>query len=185
MNTEWQRTFRHRMRHFENHHTPPPGSLAVSIKVRVTSGCYHREHSPHAYELIDKHLGTLKRYDEFAFEEHESGPELLVYVAAVTAGISLAKSVIDLIIAILKARSEGIKKGDHPTAPLELIVRSVYKEGEYKEETVLQIGHHDTVDRKMIEKHVKKAVADLLKRENKKPAIKTLKRDAAKHRRTP
>ena len=67
-------------------------------------------------------------YNEFTFEEHESGPELLVFVAVVTAGISLAKSVIDLIVAIIKARSEGIKKGDHPASPLDLIVRRTYKE---------------------------------------------------------
>lgn len=183
MNTEWHRTFRNRMRQFQTRHIPPPGTLAVSIKVRVTSGCYHREHSPHAYELIDKHLDTIARYDEFAFEEHESGPELLVYVAALTAGISLAKSVMDLIVAILKARSEGIKKGDHPTAPLGLIVRSVHKKGEFKEETILRIAHNDSVDRKMIEEHVKEAISNLLKQENKGTANKSLKRGAAKKRR--
>jgi hypothetical protein len=173
------------MRQFEALHVPPPGALAISIKVRVTSGCYHREHSPHAYTLIDKYLDTIEKYDEFAFEEHESGPELLVYVFAVTAGISLAKSVIDLIVTILKARSEGIKKGDYPTAPLELIIRKIHKKGEFKEETILRIAHNDTIDRKMIEKHVKKAISNLLKQENKGTAKKSLKRGVAKNRRVP
>ncbi len=87
----------------------PPGTseAALSIKIRVTSGCFHREHSPHAYGLMDAHLATSAA--EIEFEEHESGPELLVYLALATAGLTLAKSVIDLITAIIKARSDGEK----------------------------------------------------------------------------
>ena len=50
----------------------------------------------------------------------ETGPELLVYLAVATADITLAKSVIDLITAILKVRSDGVKKGDRPDAPLKV-----------------------------------------------------------------
>ena len=48
MNTEWQKTFGSRMRHFEERRPPQPGEVPVSIKVRVGSGCFHREHSPQA-----------------------------------------------------------------------------------------------------------------------------------------
>ena len=185
MNTEWSQTFRTRMQQFEERYTPPKGAVAVSIKVRVASGCFHREHSPHAYELIDKHLRRMESQGEFTFEEHESGPELLVYVAVVTAGISLVKSVIDLIVSILKARSEGVKKGDRREAPLELIVRRTQKNGEVKEETILRIGHHETINREMVEKHLKKSIAALIKEGNKETANKSLKRDAAKSRRAP
>lgn len=185
MNTGWHRTFRNRMHDFERRHIPPQDAVAVSIKIRVTSGCFHREHSPHAYVLIDKYLTKIERYNEFTFEEHESGPELLVYIAAATTGILLAKSIIDLIVAILKARSEGIKKGDNPRAPLELIVRRVYKDGEFKEETILRIQHQQTIKQEIIEKHLKESITDLLKEENKEPANKSLKRDAPKKRRTP
>lgn len=51
MDREWQETFRNRMRGFEARRAPQPGEAAVSIKVRVASGCFHREHSPRAYEL--------------------------------------------------------------------------------------------------------------------------------------
>jgi hypothetical protein len=79
VDTGWQETFRGRMRHFESERASLPGEAAVSIEVRITSGCFHREHSPRAYELIDQSLRKLSPSDSsFAFEEHESGPELLV-----------------------------------------------------------------------------------------------------------
>jgi hypothetical protein len=161
---EWQETFRNRMRGFEARRAPQPGEAAVSIKVRVASGCFHREHSPRAYELIDRRLTKLPGSDgSFAFEEHESGPEILVYLAVTTAGLSLAKSIVDLITAIIKARPEGIKKGDHPSEPLELIVRRVHDAQEFREETVLRIGHKDTVDEAKVEQQLKDALRKLLK----------------------
>ena len=166
MDTNWQETFRRRMHHFEARRAPLPGEVAVSIKVRIASGCFHREHSPRAYELIDRGLGKLIPGDStFAFEEHESGPELLVYLAVTTAGISLAKSVIDLIVTIIKARTEGIKKGDHPSHPLELIVRRVHDGNEFREETVLRIGHRDSLDEAKLEQQLKDALHKLLKSE--------------------
>ncbi len=162
---DWHRTFHHRMRDFEDRKRFPQGALSVSIKLRVTGGCYHREHSPRAYELIDRYLAKIEGREEFAFEEHESGPELLVFVAAATAGISLAKSIIDLIVAIIKARSEGIKKGDHPQSPLELIVRRTQKDGQLEEEIVLRIGHHDNVKAGMIEERLNESLSLLLKKD--------------------
>jgi hypothetical protein len=72
-------------------------------------------------------------------------------MAVTTAGLTLAKSVIDLITAIVKARSEGIKKGDKPSHPLELIVRGHSKDGEYFEEKILRIPPEQVVNVKMIE----------------------------------
>jgi hypothetical protein len=158
---EWQETFRNRMRGFEARRAPKPGESAVSIKVRVAGGCFHREHSPHAYQFIDAKLTATD--DSFAFEEHESGPEILVYLAVTTAGLSLAKSIVDLITAIIKARSEGIKKGDHPSEPLELIVRRVHNAQEFREETVLRIGHEDAVDEAKVERELNDALRKLLK----------------------
>jgi len=153
VDARWQETFRNRMHHFEARRAPLPGETAVSIKVRVSSGCFHREHSPRAYELIDRSLDKLAAIDSgFAFEEHESGPEILVYLALGTAGITLAKSIIDLITAIIKARSEGIRRDDHPSHPLELIVRRVHNGQEFREETVLRIGHRDSLDETQIER---------------------------------
>jgi hypothetical protein len=161
MDPEWQRTFRDRMDRFRERRPPALGEAALSIKIRVTSGCFHREHSPHAYKLMDSHLASSTAAIEF--QEHESGPELLVYMALATAGVTLAKSVIDLITAIIKARSDGVKKGDHPDAPLELIIRRVDDGREFREETVVRIGHSDPVDPKLIEKQIAEALGKLLK----------------------
>jgi hypothetical protein len=117
MDPDWQQTFRDRMRGFGHRRPPAPGEVSLSIKIRVTSGCFHREHSPRAFELMDSYL--VGSTAELEFQEHETGPELLVYTAMATAGLTLAKSVIDLITAIIKARSEGVKKGDRPNDPLE------------------------------------------------------------------
>jgi len=162
MNAEWQRTFRNRMRSFRHLSPPCSGEVALSIKVRVVSGCFHREHSPRAFALIDHRLGNLSHDVEFV--EHENGPEILAYLAAATGALTLAKSVIDLITAIIKARSDGVKKGDRADAPVELIVRSVDDGHEYREEVIFRIGHTEPVDAQAIEKQVEEAVRKLFKK---------------------
>lgn len=115
MDPVWRSEFGARMRAFELARARHAAEEPVSLKVRVVSGCFHREHSPQAYTLIDKQLASSALpQSEFAFVEHESGPELLVFVALATAGVTLAKSVIDLIVAIIKARSVGVERGDRP-----------------------------------------------------------------------
>src|SRR6202161_318007 len=95
----WPATFHARMRGFEARRPPAPGGLPVSIKIRVLSGCFHREHSPRADKLIDQALASLLPDAALSFEEHESGPELLIYAAAATAAMSLAANVLNLITA--------------------------------------------------------------------------------------
>lgn len=125
-------------------------------------GCFHREHSPHAYEIIDRYLNGITETDRvFAFEEHESGPEVLVYLAVTTAALALTKSVVDLITTILKARSESVKKGDHPREPVELIVRKVNKIGEVDEIKVLRIGHEEPIDESLIKEKLDAAAKQL------------------------
>ncbi len=147
----WTDTFRIRMATFEKQHATGPG-IAISLKIRVNSGCFHREHSPRAYALIDEYLALIKESDSVAtFEGHESGPELLVYLALSTAGVTLAKSVLDLVTAIIKARADGIRKGDQPSAPVELVVRRIWRDGECQEERLLRFGPADRVDRGEVE----------------------------------
>ncbi len=174
MDAEWQEIFRERMRGFAGRRSDHEGDVAVSIKVRVASGCFHREHSPRGYALIDSYLRGSS--PDFEFVEHESGPELLVYLAVATAGLTLAKSVIDLITAIIQARAEGVKKGDHPDDPLELIVRRIDNGQEYREEFVLRIGHSEQVDAKAVEEQVQQALHKLSKNEGRtKPPSKSRK----------
>jgi hypothetical protein len=139
----------------------PADGHTLSIKVRVDSGCFHREHSPQAYRIIDEYLAST-RQDSIRFEEHESGPELLVWLAMGTATITLAKSVIDLVTAIIKARSEGIRKGDHPAHPVELIVRNLGLDGQVKEERILRFAPDDPVNGRAVQDAMEKATAKLL-----------------------
>jgi len=168
MSKHWEETFRRRMGEFVRHRQPNPGDIPVSIKVRVTSGCFHREHSPHAYALIDNHLNAIDPNDqEFQFEEHESGPEILVYLAVTTAGITLVKSVVDLITAVVNARSKGIQKGDHPRDSLKLIVRRTRNNNEFREESVLEVHSSQQVDAPIIERASLEASGKLISDERK------------------
>ena len=127
----------------------------ISLKIRVVSGCFHREDSPHAYRLI---LAQLPSDAPFDLLEHESGPELLVYAAVTAGALNLAKSVIDFVTTILKARSEGIKQGDRPNEPLEVIVRRDL--GNYREEVAIRVPPDMAIESSLIEG----AIADALRR---------------------
>jgi hypothetical protein len=104
---------------------------------------------------------------EFCFIEHESGPEVLVYITLIAAGITLAKSVIDLITAIIKARSEGAKKGDRHGYPVELVVRG-FDDDKVKEEIVFRFDSHDPVDREFVKESLEKKVSSMLAKPKKK-----------------
>lgn len=168
MEPSWPETFQARMRGFEMRYPPQPGAVSVSIKIRVVGGCFHRSCSPHAYAFIYEHLRrTSASEPEFAFEEHESGPEILVYVAA---GVTLATSIINLVTAIIKARSEGVKKGDRPSTPVELVVRRTVGSDSIQDEVVLKFDHADPVSAKVIEERLNEALGRLLGVDTKKPA---------------
>ena len=129
-----------------------PDEVPVSIKVGVTSGCFHREHSPQAYALIDQQLAALEPgEDAFAFEEHESGPEVLAYVSLAGGILGFAASVIALVTAIVQSRAAGIQKGDHPRDPLRLKIRRTRRNGEFEEEVVLELDWHDSVAQDQVE----------------------------------
>ena len=156
----WLKGFRHTVGDFQRRQQG--NGYVVSVKVRVESGCFHREHSPEAYKIID---ARLRRPPECAeVIEHESGPELLLYLAVTASALSLAKSVVELITEIFKARAAGIKEGDHPRDPLVLIVRRVDEKNEYREDVILRIGHTDVIDSGAIDKELTAAIKGILKR---------------------
>jgi hypothetical protein len=161
-NEKWTTEFQARMENFSSRR-PHNGGDAVSIKIGIDSGCFHREHSPEAYRLIDQKISKI--HDDIQFVEHETGPELLVYLAVGTAALSLGKSVIELITEIIKARSAGIQKGDHPREPLKLIVRRTDEKNGFQEEIILCIGHHESIDQKTIDEKVNAAVLRLFEGE--------------------
>jgi hypothetical protein len=65
-----------------------------------------------------------------------------------------------------RGESEGIKKGDSPSAPVELIVRKVIADDKIIEEKVLRFDYKDEVNTEQIEKALIKA-AEKITRNNK------------------
>lgn len=49
-------------------------------------------------------MGVKGCYHRRAFEEHESGPEIIARLVLGAAGLTIVKSVIDLVTAIINAR---------------------------------------------------------------------------------
>lgn len=177
--TYWIEQFRKRMERFGV--AKPDGRIPVSIKLRITSGCFHREHSPEAYQLIDNYIAEADLSElDYQIEEHESGPEILIYLAATAAGLSFVTAVIGLVTAIIKARSEGIKRGDSPSDPLELIVRGYSKDGEYFEEKILRIPPNQVVTPKRIRDALTKRSRRPRKKEQKKKMTRTTRRASSK-----
>lgn len=167
MDTDWQEQFQKRMKEFGTANSD--GLVPISIKVRINSGCFHREHSPEAYRLIDDYIAAADLSKaHYRIEEHESGPEILVYLAFTAAGLGFAKSIVELVTAIIKARSEGIKRGDRPSDPLDLIVRGHSKDGDYFEEKILRIPPEQAVTTKQIEEALTKQIQQPQKKKRKK-----------------
>lgn len=159
MRSEWEITLRRRFEHAFRHQLIPRDSLALSIKARVKFGCFHREHSPRAYEIIDKYLAVNAPKDApFVFEEHESGPEILLWLAAIAGAFSFSASVVNLVTAIIKARSEGIRRGDGRQSPIELVVRGLTAKDIYFEKMVLRFEAGDAVNRDTIEDALNTAI---------------------------
>jgi hypothetical protein len=169
----WEEEFRKRIERIHPF-TPVEGeSIPISIKIRPEGGCYHRDHSPNAYRIIDEYIHSHPTGD-IDFVEHESGPEILVYLACATAGLTLTASVINLVTAIIKARSEGIKRGDHRDAPLELIVRCFDENGKLQEERVLKINSQQVINEHIIETALQETTQNMFikKKDKKSTAIK-------------
>lgn len=162
----WERDFINR---FGNEHLGPrpPGSIALSLKVRVTTGCYHREHSPQAYRAVDRKLPQI-RNDGFVLEEHESGPEFLIYVAVTAAALGLADKLIGLVTTLIKARHNGIKKGDHPAGPLDVVLRGVLPSGEYKEKIIITIETGAKLDSSKVRNEIEALIDEWIVEEAKK-----------------
>lgn len=163
----WIREFENRLNRFEKRIAPRDGEIPISIKVRVDAGCYSRGCCPVAFRAIEEKLQELQKGEcRFVCEEHESGPEIIAFVALTTAGLTLAKSVVDLVTAIIKARSEGRKHGDKHHEPVTLVVRRVEKPDLLAEERVLTFDTNDEVTSKIVREALLDGCKKVTKRQN-------------------
>jgi hypothetical protein len=138
------------------------GGIPLSIKLRSNHECFDcRGCNPALTAELDRLIVDGDR-DGVRIERHETGPEWIIYATAATAGVLLVKSVVELVTAILKARSEGKTKGDKSRNEVDLIVRGLDGGGEVFEQRVLRIRTDDRVDKKVIERLLSEAVRDRL-----------------------
>jgi hypothetical protein len=159
----WNDAFKKRMHDFENGNMHE-GEISISIKIKAEEGCFHRSCCPNAFKIIDPAI-FMNRNNEYEYVEHESGPELLVYLGLAAAGLSLTKSIIDLVTLIIKARFEGQKRGDnHKNGPVSLIVRRVEKPNEIIEERIMTFNANDKIDNEIIKKLLQDGCSKIVKR---------------------
>jgi hypothetical protein len=110
--------------------TPADYKGYISIKIRPFHGgccCFHCW--PQTWDTINRYIYPcgpikdegdvliVKNDEKFVLECHESEPEIIIYLGLVTASISIVKSIIDLIVTLLKARQDDHYK---PTTKLKI-----------------------------------------------------------------
>ncbi|MEA5016954.1 MAG: hypothetical protein VB099_20595 [Candidatus Limiplasma sp.] len=132
-------------------------SYPITIKIRAEGGCFCRRHSPVTNGLIDEII-NLKKDHKIDYHEHESGPEVIAWLALGTAGLALTKSIVDLVTAIVNACKKGREKGDNHKGKLVLIIRDTQRTEMSTEEIVLEIYDRDIVTTEAIEKALQKGI---------------------------
>jgi len=173
MDAYWQSEFRERMLRFSRERPLGQHLIPVSIKIRTLGGCFCPGCNPHFYRAMRLEIEKARREgEEFEVQEHESGPEILVYLAVVGGVLNISAAMTNLITAIIKARSEGSNAGDKPFNGVELIVRGHSKGDDYFEESILRVNSSEDITAKL--------VRDALKRRAIVPHPKTPKRSKKK-----
>jgi hypothetical protein len=84
---------------------------------------------------------------------------------------------------IIRARSEGIKLGDRPSDPVELIVRRIDGNGEFRKQVVLRVSRNDRIDPRAIESLLSNALIALM--EHNEPLAIATSQDVASTIRNP
>jgi len=97
----------------------------------------------------DGALVTLNNVD-FVLEDHESGPEIIVWIEAGSALINMVSAIITLICVIIDKR-----KIEKPSSTFS-IKKIIYKNGKPKEKIIIKIPQN--MDRKAIKKLLKENV---------------------------
>jgi len=148
--------------------TPPNSSEYVILKIGPTVRkccCFHCW--PETWAFVNEYIlpcGPLqdegdvlikKNNEQFVLECHESGPEIVYYIGIGTASLLLIKSIVELIVALLKAleKERGKKVGS-----LKIIKRRIIK-GDMNEEQIIEINlplNESTI--KSLDKKIKNAL---------------------------
>ncbi len=94
----------------------------VCLKIAPETGCCCFHCWPYTWQEVNRGIlpcGPIEDEGDvlietkdggFVLECHESGPEIVFYAGAVTAGVLLVKAVIELVTAIIKSRSDETRR---------------------------------------------------------------------------
>lgn len=111
----------------------PTRGLPCSVKLRPETGRFDREHSPHAYRLIES---TVRPALTSWLLDHSTGPEILTFAGRSLAELTLCETTVVTMARIVGARVQGARLGDPCEAALTALVRGFDERGEYFERTV-------------------------------------------------
>lgn len=149
--------------------TPADYDNYISIKVEPDPKrccCFHCW--PETWAFVNKFIypyGPLKdegdvliniNNEKFVLECHESGPEVVAYLGLGTASILLTKSIIELIVAMLKS----LEKEKHKRPSTIKIIKRRQMKGKVKEENIISI---DLPLRKDVIKKLNDSIKESLK----------------------
>ncbi len=147
--------------------TPQEYEKYISIKLSPPSGCCCSHCWPETWKIINKYIypyGPVGHEGEaliksgkhqFVLKSHESGPEIIVYLAVATAAATLLKSIIDLINTIIK----GLSHEERKQPPKIKITRRQIIKGEIEEEKLIEIDFPISKDiEKQIQEKIKKSI---------------------------
>ena len=119
----------------------------ISIKLSPPSGCCCSHCWPETWLKINQTIAPFgpvghegdalieNNGDKFVLEQHESGPEIIAYLALVTVPLTFVKSIIDLIVIIIK----GLSKEHRKQLPHIKISKRQIIRGNIEEETLMEI----------------------------------------------
>jgi hypothetical protein len=150
--------------------TPKEYEKYISIKFSPPSGCCCSHCWPETWQEINHaiapygpvgHEGDAligKNENKFVLESHESGPEIIVYLAVIKASATLAKSVIDLATTIIKSLPD--KKNRKQPPRIKILKRQIIK-GKIEEENLIELDIPISED---IEKQLEKKIKQVLKK---------------------
>ena len=147
--------------------TPKEYEKYISIKLSPPSGCCCSDCWPTAWQRINSAIapcGPIKHEgdalikvsgDRFVLEQHESGPEIIIYLALATASATLVKSIIDLITTVIKSLSSG----DRKQPPRIKISKRIIIKGKIQEEKLIEV---DIPMSKDMQRQLEETVAESL-----------------------
>lgn len=147
-------------------HTPKDYEKYISIKLspipHLRCCCFHCQ--PVTWKEVNRHIhpyGPIedegdaligKNDGRFVLECHESGPEIIAYLALGTASAALLKSIVDLIITVVNGLSRESKK---PPESIKISRRRIIK-GKISQEDLIEVNIPVSKDtRKQLEDQIK------------------------------